>query len=70
MARQPSLYELKMLGPEAVSSEETKVFCLLFGNRCVFVLYIFFYSLINLSFFLDSGSDSVPYWVSVFGAGT
>ena len=55
MARQPSLYELKMLGPEAVSSEETKVFCLLFGNRCVFVLYIFFYFLIDLPFLLDSG---------------
>ena len=70
MARQPSLYELKMLGPEAVSSEETKVFCLLFGNRCfLFCILSFTFSLTFL-FFLDSGSDSVPYWVSVFGAGT
>ena len=60
MARQPSLYELKMLGPEAVSSEETKVFCLLFGNRCVFVLYTFFYFLINLSFFFRLGFGFCP----------
>ena len=69
MARQPSLYEMKMLGPEEISSEETKVFCL-FPFLWIYVPLFFFLMIFLLIFSLsDSGEDFVPNWLLVPGTG-